>query len=878
MSIKRSIIDSQLVDVYQLILPDVVDPVGTPSLLPYSGSLSYNTFQPGVVYVGDGADWQSIGAIGPTGVTGYTGGTGPTGQQGNPGTSSGTGSTGAMGPTGYTGSTGPTGSAGDSSSVWYYLANTSITSGDPTSGKLLWNNASQIMSSQINISNITDQNRDIDAFWSLLSVGSKIVIQSSSNANDNQIWTISGATIDNTSYIQIPVSIVSANGVGLTNFSNGDSLIFAFNTIGQTGPTGVTGPTGRTGPTGITGPTGLQGIYTATGPSVATNANGIIIDNSLYTISMAYADATHSGIMSIASQSFGGTKSFSQVNALTLDSPAATLNIGTTASKIKFGSTIVETFMNYSQNIEIGLNTLSLIRGQQTNCVAIGLNVLANAGVGGSANIGVGNSTLSTLTTGINNVAFGWEALLTTNAANCTAVGHQALRQSTADGVVAVGSLALRNNTTGDLNTALGTSTLFTNTIGHSNTAVGYGALFANTIGETNTAVGSQSLDNNTSGTSNCAFGSDSLTDNATGSRNCAFGVQSLATNTANDNSAFGHQSLLSTTSGAFNCAFGVSSLATNITGTRNAAFGYQALFTSNTNDNTAFGYQALKLATGTANVAVGSICLDVCSSGINNTAVGYSASGALTTSSNTVAIGAYALLVNTAAENTAVGSQCLAKNTSGTGNVGMGYFTLNNVVTGIQNTGIGYASLSNVTGSSNIGLGFTAGNTITSGGSNICIGIGAGSGLTTGSSNIYIGLNANSATDANVCKIGSIRGITTASATGIAVLIDSNGQLGTVSSTRDKKENIIDMDVIKNKEIIKSLKPRRFDYKSGKGEFQQYGLIVDEVQDICPDLIAKDAQGQPETIYYNHIPMMLLTEIQRLQKEIEMLKIIINI
>ncbi len=658
--------------------------------------------------------------------------------------------------------------------------------------------------------------------------------------------------------------------------------------------------------------------YTVDPPTAATNANAIVVDNTLNKIKMQIADGTYPGIVSIANQTFAGIKTFTQisaslanittltsttggittltsttgnittlnsttgnittvnsttVNTVTVDSPAATLNIGTTANKIKFGSKAVETFMNFSQNIEIGLNTLSLIRGQQTNCVAIGLNVLANADNTAVANIGIGNSTLSTLTTGINNVAYGWETLLTSNAANCTAIGHQALRQSTADGVTALGSLALRNNTTGDLNTALGTSALFSNTIGDSNSAAGYGALAANTIGVANNAFGSQSLDNNVNGSYNCAFGSDCLTANVSGSRNCGYGIESLGANTASDNSAYGHQTLLVNTSGAFNCAFGVSSLSSNITGARNAAFGYQALFTNNTNDNTAFGYQALKLATGTGNVAVGSLCLDVCSSGISNTAVGFNASGALTTSSNVTAVGAYALLVNTSAETTAVGAQCMTKLTSGTGNVGIGFFTLNNLVTGIQNTGIGYGALSNATGNGNTSLGYISGNTITSGGTNICIGIGAGSGLTSGSNNIYIGANANSATDSSVCKIGSIRGVTTASATGLPVLIDTNGQLGTISSTRDKKENIVDVNTSQNETIIRNLKPRRFDYKAAHGEFQTYGMIVDEVEDICPDIIAKNSEGVAESIYYDRLPIMLLAEVKRLQLENDVLK-----
>lgn len=643
MSIKRSIIDSQLVDVYQLMLPDVVDPVGTPSLLPYSGSLAYNSFQPGVVYIGDGADWQSIGAIGPTGVTGYTGGVGPTGAQGNPGTSSGTGSTGPMGPTGYTGITGPTGLPAQSSSVWYYLAN-SATSGDPTSGQLLWNNATQISASQINISNITSQNLDIDAFWSLLSIGSKIIIQSSTNANDNQVWTINGATIDNTTYLQIPVSIVSASGAGLTNLSG--ELIFAFNTIGMTGATGRIGPTGPS----VTGPTGgFNGSFSG--------------------------DVT--GVQSATVVSFVGGQSAANVASTVVDVANAT-SLAT-------------------PNALVRRSVLGDINGR--DILGVNLSCTANINIPTTASPSIG--------------------------------------------------VIVQNG----------------NRYIHS---IGTNCFFAGQLA------------------GNIAFSS--------GARSTGVGVNAMNVALAGaDNSAFGYNSLLLSTGGT-NSAFGSSCLAANTSGVRNTAMGFEALLTCATvNDNVGIGYRALRLCTSGGCTVVGS--------------------------------------------NSATSA------------------------TGINNTSLGSSTLFN----------------LTTGTTNIAIGANAGSTLTTGSNNIYIGLAANSATDSSVCKIGSIRGITTASVSGINVLIDSNGQLGTVSSTRDKKENIIDIDMIKNKEIIKALKPRRFDYKSGKGEYQQYGLIVDEVQDICPDLIAKDAQGNPETVYYNHLPIMNLTEIQRLQKEIEMLKNIIK-
>lgn len=278
----------------------------------------------------------------------------------------------------------------------------------------------------------------------------------------------------------------------------------------------------------------------------------------------------------------------------------------------------------------------------------------------------------------------------------------------------------------------------------------------------------------------------------------------------------------------------------TSASGARSTGVGVSALSVALAGaDNSAFGYLALALSTGGTNAAFGSSCLAGNTTGVRNTAMGYEALLTSATANDNVAIGYRALRLQTSGGNTVVGSNSAIS------------------ATGINNTSLGSSTLFN----------------LTTGASNIAIGANAGGGLTTGSNNIYIGVAANSATDSNVCKINSIRGITTASATGIAVLIDANGQLGTVSSTRDKKENIVDLNIIENSNIIRALKPRRFDYKTCHGEFKQFGLIVDEVEQICPDLIAKNSDNQPETIYYNHIPIMNLTEIKRLQLENDELK-----
>ena len=98
---------------------------------------------------------------------------------------------------------------------------------------------------------------------------------------------------------------------------------------------------------------------------------------------------------------------------------------------------------------------------------------------------------------------------------------------------------------------------------------------------------------------------------------------------------------------------------------------------------------------------------------------------------------------------------------------------------------------------------------------------------------------------------------------TGIAdainVVIDSNGQLGTISSSRRFKHEIKPMD--KASESILALKPVTFHYKSDATGTPQFGLIAEEVAEVNADLVARDKNGQIYTVRYDAVNAMLLNE-----------------
>jgi hypothetical protein len=182
---------------------------------------------------------------------------------------------------------------------------------------------------------------------------------------------------------------------------------------------------------------------------------------------------------------------------------------------------------------------------------------------------------------------------------------------------------------------------------------------------------------------------------------------------------------------------------------------------------------------------------------------------------------------------------------------------------TGDSNSALGVQSLGNATGSGNIGIGRNAGGNLTTGDNNIDIGH---AGVAGESATIRIG------TDGTQTRtfIAGIRGVQTASAA-VPVLVDSNGQLGTTSSSRRFKEDIADMDAASS--TLMRLRPVTFHYKTDQnpsGHALQYGLIAEEVAEVYPGLVARSADDQVETVLYQFLPPMLLNEVQKLHRTIE--------
>jgi hypothetical protein len=353
-----------------------------------------------------------------------------------------------------------------------------------------------------------------------------------------------------------------------------------------------------------------------------------------------------------------------------------------------------------------------------------------------------------------------------------------------------------------------------------------------------NTADGFGVLTSLTTGGFNTGTGWFSLKTVSSGSLNTAFGAATLFANTGEDNTAVGAAALFSNTTGSLNTANGTFALFSNTTGGGNTATGLQALFSNTTGgDNTATGNLALfNNTTGDFNTANGVNALQNNTAGTDNTAIG---SGALL--SNTVG-----------GQNTATGFEALNNNTIGGGNTANGFKALW-LNTGDGNTAIGDAALlNNTTGGGNTALGFNAGVNVTTANNVICIGTDGGN--VSGS-----------------CYIGNIFGDT--SSGGIAVFVNSNGRLGTATSSRRFKEEIQPMK--QASEALFALKPVTFRYKKeiDPAGTPQLGLVAEDVEKVNPDLVVRDKAGKPYSVRYDQVNAMLLNEFLKEHRKVATLE-----
>jgi Chaperone of endosialidase len=187
-----------------------------------------------------------------------------------------------------------------------------------------------------------------------------------------------------------------------------------------------------------------------------------------------------------------------------------------------------------------------------------------------------------------------------------------------------------------------------------------------------------------------------------------------------------------------------------------------------------------------------------------------------------------------------------------------------------VGNTAEGQNALFSLTsGGYNTAISVNALGSSTIGDNNIALGDGAGINVTTASDVICIGTPG--ADLSGNCFIGQISGAIVPS--GVQVIIDVNGHLGTIVSSRRFKNEIKPMN--KLSEAIFALKPVSFRYtnKLDPTGTTQFGLVAEDVERVNPELVACDKQGNPYAVRYEAVNAMLLNEFLKEHKKVEELE-----
>jgi hypothetical protein len=288
---------------------------------------------------------------------------------------------------------------------------------------------------------------------------------------------------------------------------------------------------------------------------------------------------------------------------------------------------------------------------------------------------------------------------------------------------------------------------------------------------------------------------------------------------------------------------------------------------------NTGIGSNALQsLTSGYVNTAVGGAAMNKNTTGYYNTAVGYGSLLLNTTGSYNTAIGSGAMADNVdGSQNTAIGLSALSIYPGGTGNIAIGPFALQG----------GNCAAACAAGNYNVAIGRLAGYEFLGGSSNILLGDSAGEFLTGNDSNNIIIGNVGVGGNSGAIRIGTagthtrtfiagISGVQTG-LTGSALVIDANGQLGTISSSRRYKEDIEAIGDASDR--LFKLRPVTFRYRQPNLDGNkpvQYGLIAEEVAEVFPELVIRNKDGQPETVAYHLLTGLLLNELQKEHGRVE--------
>jgi len=474
-------------------------------------------------------------------------------------------------------------------------------------------------------------------------------------------------------------------------------------------------------------------VSTTVGP-VRENAiqNGATIING--NLSLAPANASYPGIVTIGAQTIAGVKTFSNgiVGNVTGDVTGNAATVSTNANL----TGDVTSIGNAATVVKINGTSLSgLATGLLKNTTGTGVPTIATAGTDYQLPItltttGSGVATLSLNTLNIPNVSYTLPTATSSTLGGVKPDGTSILNNA---GVLSVTPLSIGAQAAGSyLTSSTGVTTFNGSTTGltpasATSGAVTLGGVLVGANGGTGVANTGKTITLGGNLTTSGAF-TTALTTTA----NTAVTLPvsgTLAT-------LAGTETLINKTFTTPNLGTPSAAILTNATGLRltdgagvtgilpvaNGGTGSSTLnFVDLTNNQTIAGVK-----TFSSDLSVNGLTVGKGREGIfSNTAIGTYALAAITTGDNNTANGTHSLKNNTSGtNNTANGVAALQSNTIGSANTANGTFALSSNINGSYNTAIGWNVLqANTLGSSNTAIGIGTLNTNTSGSNNTAIG-----------------------------------------------------------------------------------------------------------------------------------------------------------
>ncbi len=116
---------------------------------------------------------------------------------------------------------------------------------------------------------------------------------------------------------------------------------------------------------------------------------------------------------------------------------------------------------------------------------------------------------------------------------------------------------------------------------------------------------------------------------------------------------------------------------------------------------------------------------------------------------------------------------------------------------------------------------------------------------------------------------------LTSATGTDAQLVYDSNiggYEIVRSSSSRKYKKNIKALDT-DSSAIIDALKPITYEDKSSESGTKYYGFIAEDVEKVCPMLVQHNKNGEPESLMYDRITVLLADDNKKLRKRVDELE-----